>query len=59
MILIMEKYGNTLPSIHVWMKGMASCITLVKLTYIIRGIAAEFKSTRKPLVVTLKHQSAF
>lgn len=42
------------PSIHTWIKEMASCIVLERLTYIIRGKAAEFENVWKPLIEFLK-----
>lgn len=47
-----------IPSIHVWVKEMASCIVMEKLTYITRGKAEEFKTVWKPLMEFLSRQGA-
>lgn len=47
-----------IPSIHVWVKEMASCVVLERLTYITRGKAEEFEKVWRLLLEFLGRQSA-
>ena len=44
------------PSKQVWVKEMASCIVMEKLSYITRAKAEEFEAVWKPLMEFLSRQ---
>ena len=57
--MIALSWKNTvIPLIHVWVKEMASCLVLERLTYITRGKAKEFEKVWRPLLEFLGHQRA-